>query len=179
MHAPGSVAATRESKGWWEGGCAWLAPPCPARTPASTIPSKAPTRPRLAGHLLDVFGALVVDEEDNGIDVHVVQPLDGVGGDVQETVPVLRGEGGRGSAWGQAGVGGAGPQKHGQPSEDISRLSLPLLGPTSPILLSLASQTNTKVLHEPSSMTSLPRRPHRKNDGKLYPRKSLPTSCQL
>lgn len=44
-----------------------------------------------ARHLLDVFGALVVDEDDNGVDVHVVQPLDGMGGDVQETVPVLKG----------------------------------------------------------------------------------------
>ena len=44
-----------------------------------------------ACHLLDVFGALVVDEDDDGVDVHVVQPLNGVGGDVQETVPVLRG----------------------------------------------------------------------------------------
>lgn len=43
-------------------------------------------------HLLDVFGALVVDEDDDGVDVHVVQPLDGMGGDVQQTVPVLRGE---------------------------------------------------------------------------------------
>lgn len=29
--------------------------------------------------LLDVFNALVVDEDDDGVDVHAVQPLDGVG----------------------------------------------------------------------------------------------------
>lgn len=38
---------------------------------------------------LDVLGALVADEDDNGVDVHVVQPLDGMRGDVQKTVPVL------------------------------------------------------------------------------------------
>lgn len=57
-------------------------------------PQQGPQRPRGASHLLDVLSTLVVDEDDNGVDVHVVQPLDGVGGDIQETVPVLRdGEG--------------------------------------------------------------------------------------
>lgn len=32
-----------------------------------------------------------MDEDDDGVDMHVVQPLDGMGGDVQETVPVLKG----------------------------------------------------------------------------------------
>lgn len=61
----------------------------PAALPPASIPS--PPSPRGPSHLLDVFGALVVDEDDDGVDMHVVQPLDGMGGDVQETVPVLKG----------------------------------------------------------------------------------------
>lgn len=72
-----------------------------------------------------MFGALVVDEDDDRVDVHVVQPLDGMGGDVQEAVPVLRGRGRRMSAG--TGTGVAGPHKHCSPSEDTSSLSLPPL----------------------------------------------------
>ena len=57
------------------------------------MPSKAGPSPGGAGHPLDVLGALVVDEDDDGVDVHMVQSLDGVRGNVQEAVPVLqRGE---------------------------------------------------------------------------------------
>lgn len=58
--------------------------------PAAT--ARPPAEPRGADHLLDVFSALVVDEDDDRVDVHMVQPLDGVGSDVQETVPILRGD---------------------------------------------------------------------------------------
>lgn len=36
-----------------------------------------------------MLGALVADEDNDGVDVHVVQPLDGVGADVQQAMPVL------------------------------------------------------------------------------------------
>lgn len=49
--------------------------------------------PNGARHPLDVLGALVSDEDDNGVDVHMVQPLDGMRGDIQKTVPVLRDNG--------------------------------------------------------------------------------------
>lgn len=39
--------------------------------------------------LFDVLGALVADEDDNGVDVHMMQPLNGMRADVQKTVPVL------------------------------------------------------------------------------------------
>lgn len=51
------------------------------------------TGPHRARHPLDVLGALVADEDDNGVDVHMVQPLYGVRCDVQKTVPVLRDNG--------------------------------------------------------------------------------------
>lgn len=65
-------------------------PPLPHSFEPAAHPQQDPRlSPQGACHLLDVFGALIVDEDDDGVDVHVVQPLDGVGGDVQETVPVL------------------------------------------------------------------------------------------
>lgn len=91
-----------------------------------------PARPRAgprSPHLLDVLGALVVDEDDNGVDVHVVQPLDGMGGDVQQTVPVLRGAAEskrRGQAWGP-GLGNTAALLGTLP------LSLPPMGPTCPL----------------------------------------------
>ena len=64
-----------------------------ANAPPPPMPSKAGPSPGGAGHPLDVLGALVVDEDDDGVDVHMVQSLDGVRGNVQEAVPVLqRGE---------------------------------------------------------------------------------------
>lgn len=77
-----------------------------ANAPPPPTPSKAGPSPQGAGHPLDVLGALVVDEDDDGVDVHVVQSLDGVRGDVQETVPVL--QGGRGE---HPGRGRAEPQE--------------------------------------------------------------------
>lgn len=68
----------------WPSRQVWHSPPPP--TPQQ--PSKAQPSP---SHLLDVFGALVVDEDDDGVDVHVVEPLDGVGADIQQAVPVLTG----------------------------------------------------------------------------------------
>lgn len=92
-----------------------LSPPRPP-PPWCLSQGPAPGEPRGAGHLLDVFGALVVDEDDDGVDVHVVQPLDGVRADVQETVPVLKG------ARDQSGPGG-GPRDAG---------ALPPVGPPLP-----------------------------------------------
>lgn len=60
-----------------------------AAVPASS-PPPAGSRPR---HLLDLLGTLVADEDNNGVDVHVVQPFNGVRGDVQKTVPVLKDSG--------------------------------------------------------------------------------------
>lgn len=54
-----------------------------------------------------------MDEDDDGVDMHVVQPLDGMGGDIQETVPVLKG------VCGQSGPGD-GPKDTG---------ALPRMGP--------------------------------------------------
>lgn len=83
-------------------------------------PARPPAEPRVADHLLDVFSALVVDEDDDGVDVHMVQPLNGVGGDVQETVPILKGM----KNEYQGGRGGSGS------SGDTSHLSLSPTGPT-------------------------------------------------
>lgn len=88
-------------------------------TPTALVPEPAAppaASPRGAGHLLDVFGALVVDEDDDGVDMQVVQPFDGVRADVQETVPVLKG------ARDQSGPG-AGPRDTG---------ALPPTGPPLP-----------------------------------------------
>lgn len=67
-----------------------------------------------------MFSALVVDEDDDGVDVHMVQPLDGVGGDVQETVPILRRMKNECQGW--AWESG--------PSGDTSHLSLSLMDPS-------------------------------------------------
>lgn len=95
-------------------------PPPPPWLFEPAAPARSPAEPRGADHLLDVFSTLVVDEDDDGVDVHVVQPLNGVGGDVQETVPILRGIKSecQGQAWGSG------------PSGDTSYLSLSPMGPT-------------------------------------------------
>lgn len=120
-------------------------------------------RARRAWHLLDVLGALVVDEDDDRVDVHVVQPLDGVGGDVQEAVPVLRGGGG-----GAPGRGRAGPQG---PS-----LRLPRRGPTPHLTLpGLALPVNKSgATDEQGSLFILTRRGHVTPSGETTSREISP-----